>query len=264
MKLKFLKPTTSSQRHVIKLNKNHLTKKPLIKTNVKGLKNSSGRNNFGKITVRNKGGGHKKKYRKINFMRTLESTGIVCSIEYDPNRNANIASIYDFSKNYFFYMLAPKGLTIGNIVKSGLKAKPNTGNSLPLSEIPIGNFIHNISPKPSHPAKIARAAGTFAKLEEKTLKHARLELTSGEHKLVSLKSYATIGVVSNELSFLTQDGKAGKSRWLNKRPKVRGVAMNPIDHPHGGGEGKKSGKAVTPWGKPVRKGKSKNKLIKNG
>jgi large subunit ribosomal protein L2 len=154
-------------------------------------------------------------------------------------------------------MIAPINLTIGNIVKSGIKANPNNGNSLPLSKISVGNLIHNVSTKQFKPAQISRAAGTFSKLEEKTLKHAQLKLTSGERKLVPLNSFATIGVVSNEFSFLTQNGKAGKSRWLNKRPTVRGVAMNPIDHPHGGGEGKKSGKNVTPWGKPNKKKKIK-------
>ena len=257
MKLKFLKPTTSSQRHVIKLNKKNLTKKPLLKTKIKGFKNPSGRNNSGKITIFHKGNGNKKKYRKINFNRTTESTGIVCSIEYDPNRNANIASIYDFSEKKFFYIIAPINLTIGNIVKSGIKADSNNGNSLPLSEISVGNLIFNVSTKKFKSAQISRAAGTFSKLEEKTLKHAKLKLTSGKQKLIPLNSYATIGIVSNEFSFLTQNGKAGKSRWLNKRPTVRGVAMNPIDHPNGGGEGKKSGKNVSPWGKHNKKKNNK-------
>lgn len=256
MKLKFLQPTTSSQRHVIRLNKKNLIKKPLLKTKLKGFKNQTGRNNSGKITVFHKGGGQKKKYRKINFNRTSETTGIVCSIEYDPNRSANIASVYNFSEKNFFYILAPINLTIGDIIKSGIKADFKNGNSLPLSKISVGNLIHNISFKKFKSAQISRSAGTFSILEEKTLKNARLKLTSGKQKLVSLNSFATIGVVSNEFSFLTQNGKAGKSRWLNKRPTVRGVAMNPIDHPHGGGEGKKSGINVSPWGKP-NKGKKK-------
>ena len=253
MKLKFLKPITPSQRHLVQLNKSHLNKKSLIKKKIKGLKNSSGRNNFGKITIFQRGGGHKKKYREIEFNRTDETAGIICSVEYDPNRNANIASVFNFDSNQFFYILAPKNLGIGSIVHSGPKAKPHIGNSLPISKIPIGNFIHNVSTKPGKKAQISRSAGTFSKLEEKTLNHAKLELTSGKSKFVPLECYATIGTVSNELAFLTQYGKAGRIRWLNKRPKVRGVAMNPIDHPHGGGEGKKSGKALSPWGKPTRK-----------
>lgn len=257
MKLKILEPITPSQRHVILLNKKHLSKSPMIKTKIKGIKNKSGRNNSGKITVFHKGNGHKQKYRKINFNRTNESTGIVCTIEYDPNRNTNIASIYDIFLKKFFYIIAPNNVNIGNIVKSGFKTKPNNGNSLPIFKIPTGHFIHNISQKPMQKSKIARSAGTFAKLEEKTSKYAKIELPSGEKKLISLNGYATIGIVSNESFFLTQLGKAGRSRWLNKRPTVRGVAMNPIDHPHGGGEGKKSGKDLTPWSKPTKKGKIK-------
>ena len=258
MRLKFLKPTTPSQRQVIRLNnKKELNKKPLLKTRMKGYKNSSGRNNTGQITVYNKGNGHKKRYREINFFREKESTGIVCSLEYDPNRNSNIASIYDFQNNKFFYILAPQDLVTGNIIKSGTKTKPLTGNSLPLEKIPLGNYIHNISIHKNQKSKIARAAGTFAKIEDILIDKAKLILPSKKTKLLPLNSFATIGVVSNELSFLIQHGKAGKSRWLNKRPKVRGVAMNPVDHPHGGGEGKKSGKALTPWSKPTKKGKIK-------
>ena len=265
MPLKIAKPNTSSQRNLIQLNKKHLRKKPLTKTYLVGLASkSSGRNNSGKITVRHKGGGHKRRYRIINFNRTFDSTGITCSIEYDPNRNASIASIFDITRNNFYYILAPKFLKIGDIVKSGINAEAKLGHSLPISKIPIGSFIHNISSQFSSIAQISRAAGTFSHLKEKTLENARVLLSSGENRFISPKCYATIGVVSNELAFLTQSGKAGQSRWLNKRPTIRGVAMNPVDHPHGGGEGKKSGKGITPWGKPVRKGKTSratNKLI---
>jgi large subunit ribosomal protein L2 len=264
MKFKIKKPTTSSQRHLIQLNTEHLNKKPLIKKKIKKLLNSSGRNNSGKITVRHKGGGHKKKYREINFFRTEISTGITIGIEYDPNRNSYIASIFDISKKDFFYIIAPKNLKIGDIVKSGANAEPKIGHSLPISDIPIGSYIHNISPRVNSSAQISRAAGTFSKIKEKTLEYAKIELSSGEQRFISTQCYATIGIVSNELTFLTQLGKAGRSRWLNRRPTVRGVAMNPIDHPHGGGEGKKSGKGKTPWGKPTKSGltsKSKNKLI---
>lgn len=264
MVLKNKKPVTSAQRHLVQLDRTNLSKKPLIKKNIKGLKNSNGRNNSGKITIRHKGGGHKKRYRIINFTRTNESTGIVCSIEYDPNRNTNVSSIFDLSSNTFFYILTPKNLEIGDIVKSGTNIEPKLGYSLPLAEIPIGSLIHSVSPKVSKLSQLSRAAGTFSYLKEKTLTCAKIELSSGEHRLISPKCYATIGVVSNELLFLTQLGKAGRSRWLNQRPTVRGVAMNPVDHPHGGGEGKKSGKGKTPWGKPVKSGitsKSRNKFI---
>ena len=264
MTLKLLKPTTPSQRHLILLNRKNLRKKPLVKTKVNGQKNSSGRNNVGKITVRHKGNGHKQRYRSINFFRNFNSTGIITSIEYDPNRNSNIASVYDFFKNYFYYIIAPKNLEIGNIVQSGPEAEPMTGNSLPISRIPEGSFIHNISPKVFVKAQISRAAGTFSVLKEKTKNSARIELSSGEQRLISSKCYATIGIVSNEEFSLTKRSKAGHSRWLNKRPSVRGVAMNPVDHPNGGGEGKKSSKGFTKWGRYNKVGKtsrSKNKLI---
>lgn len=264
MKLNTTETTKFLQKDLLQMNTEKLKKKPLLKKNMKGLKNLAGRNNSGKITVRHKGSGHKKKYRKINFYRTNISTGITCSLEYDPNRNAYIAAIYDFSNNEFFYILAPKNLKTGDIIESGSTTEPKLGHSLPITQIPVGSYIHNISPKISKPAQISRAAGTFSRLKKKTLNYAIIELSSGEHRLLSPKCFATIGSVSNELVFLSQLKKAGQSRWLNKRPTVRGVAMNPVDHPHGGGEGKKSGKNKTPWGKPNRKkftNKSKNKLI---
>jgi large subunit ribosomal protein L2 len=241
-----------------------LKKKSTLKMKIKGMTNLAGRNNSGKITIYHKGGGHKKKYREINFKRTNDSTGIVCSIEYDPNRNASISSVYDFDRNNFFYILTPKKLSIGDIVESGINAEPKLGNSLPIEKIPVGSYIHNIAPKTTKQSQISRSAGTFSKLKEKTLNYAILELSSGEQRFISPKCYATIGIVSNEFMFLKKNYKAGQSRWLNKRPTVRGVAMNPIDHPHGGGEGKKSGINKTPWGKNNNQGRtsnSKNQLI---
>lgn len=264
MVLKNKKPVTPSQRQLVQPSRNNLKKKFLLKEYVKGLINSSGRNNSGKITVRHKGGGHKRKYRIINFFRTTPSTGIISSIEYDPNRNTNIASVFDTLTQTFSYIISPKNLKIGDIIKSGPNAETKIGHSLPISKIPVGSYIHNISPKAKKPAQISRAAGTFSKITEKTLNYAKIELSSGERRLISVKCYATIGVVSNEFAFLTKLGKAGQSRWLNKRPNVRGVAMNPVDHPHGGGEGKKSGMGRTPWGKTTKGGKTsrtKNKLI---
>jgi large subunit ribosomal protein L2 len=262
MKLENQKPNTSSQRHLIKLDAKHLSNKPALKNKLKGIKNSNGRNNSGKITVFHKGGGHKKKYRNINFKRFNECTGITISIEYDPNRNSNIAAIYDLIKKDFFYIIAPKNLKIGDIVKSGSNIEAKLGNSLPIKEIPVGSLIHNISPKIAGTATISRAAGTFSQLKEKSLDFAKIQLSSGEQRLISPQCYATIGIVSNELSFLSKLGKAGRSRWLNVRPTVRGVAMNPVDHPHGGGEGKKSGKGKTPWGKFVKNGKTSNSINK--
>ena len=253
MSLIFLKQTTPSQRHLTKLNRAHLAKRPTIKKEIVGQKTGSGRNHSGKITVRRKGSGHKKRYRKINFLRNYKSIGIVINIEYDPYRTANIASVFDFAKHKFFYILAPKKLTTGNIIASGFEAELHTGNSLPLFKIPEGSFIHNIPLDPKMDAQLTRAAGSFAILKEKTRKHAKIQISSKKEKLIPIESYVTLGILSNEDYFLTQLGKAGQSRWLNKRPRVRGVAMNPVDHPHGGGEGKKSGKNFTPWGKPNKK-----------
>lgn len=259
MSLIFLKPTTPSQRHLIKLNKKHLAKNPTIKKKIIGQKVGSGRNHSGKITIRRKGSGHKKKYRKINFSRNYKSIGIVINIEYDPYRTANIASVFDFSKRTFFYILAPKKLTTGNIIESGFEAELHIGNSLPLFKIPEGSFIHNITLNPKKTAQLTRAAGNFSILKEKTRRHAKIKISSKKEKLIPIECYASLGILSNEDYFLTQLGKAGQSRWLNKRPKVRGVAMNPVDHPHGGGEGKKSGKNFSPWGKPNKKTKQKKK-----
>ena len=264
MILKTKKPVTPSQRQLVQLSRKNLAKRPLLKKAIKGLKNSSGRNNSGKITIRSKGRGHKQKFRTLDFFRTNSSTAIVCSIEYDPNRRANIAAVFETSSHKFSYILAPKNLKVGDIIKSGSNAETKIGHSLPVSKIPVGSFIHNIAPKSKKPAQISRAAGTFSRLTEKTLNSAIIELSSGEQRFISVKCYATIGIVSNEFAFLTKIGKAGRSRWLNKRPKVRGVAMNPIDHPHGGGEGKKAAIGRTPWGKPTRgkkTSKTKNKLI---
>nr|YP_009495524.1 ribosomal protein L2 [Psammoneis japonica]AWQ64254.1 ribosomal protein L2 [Psammoneis japonica] len=264
MTLQVVNPITPSQRELVKLKKNHLAKTPTIKSQLTSLKNTSGRNNTGKITAYHKGGGHKQKYRKINFYRTIASLGIITSLEYDPNRTANIASVYDFLTNKYFYILAPKNLNIGDIVKAGPNAEAKVGHSLPISKIPVGSLIHNISPKKKKQAQISRAAGTFSQLIEKTSKYGRIQLSSGEQRFLSVDCFATIGIVSNELLFLTNLSKAGRARWLNKRPRVRGVAMNPIDHPHGGGEGKTSGNSLTPWGKSSKGGRtsrSTNNLI---
>ena len=266
MNLKSYSPRTPTLRNLIQLNKKNLTKKPLLKNKIKGMHLKNGRNFSGKLTSYNKGGGHKKKYRKINFNRTKNFHGIITTLEYDPFRSCTIASVYDFVTKQFDYIIAPKNISIGDIIKSGKNAEPKNGHSLPIEKIPIGCLIHNISPKNKIYAQLSRAAGTFSQLIEKTPNFGRIRLSSGEHRTLSVKCFATIGAVSNELFVLTTIGKAGRSRWLNKRPKVRGVAMNPVDHPHGGGEGKTSGgrTSVTPWGKPTKGGKTtrtRNKLI---
>ena len=233
----------------------NLFKKPLLKKNIMGFKQSAGRNSSGKITIRHRGGGHKKKLRKINFNRELNSIiGIVVNIEYDPNRNTFISCVYDFSLKNHYYIILPKNLKIGDIIKTGNISEPKLGNSLPLSKSPIGTFIHNVSFHYKGKSKISRSAGTFSVLIEKNNKYARLKLSSGEQRFFPLNCTAVIGIVSNENYFFQILGKAGRSRWLNNRPKVRGVAMNPVDHPHGGGEGKTSGGKiqVTPWGIPTK------------
>ena len=226
-----------------KIKKLQLKKKPLLKTQIKKLKNLSGKNNSGKITIKHRGGGHKKKYRKIVFLKNSTYIGITCNIEYDPNRSANIAAIYNFSNSKFFYILAPKKLKIGDIIKTNSNSEIKLGYCLKIKQIPIGSYIYNIS------SKISRSAGTYSKIKQKNLKFCTIKINSKKLKQISMKSFATIGIVSNELNFLLQSKKAGQSRWLNKRPNVRGVAMNPVDHPNGGGEGKKSGFNKNPWGK---------------
>lgn len=249
------KPTTPSKRHLIKINNKSLglSKSSLLKNRLITLKASSGKNNSGRITVRHKGGGVKKRYRKIDFSRNQNSIGIICSLEYDPYRNSQIASVFNFIQKSFFYILLPKNLKVGDIVKSGTDIPVSVGSSLPLESIPVGTVIHNVSMTPGNLGTIARAAGTSCVIQEKSNLDALLKLASDQTKKVKLDCFATVGEVSNGFHFLTKLGKAGRNRWKNVRPTVRGVAMNPIDHPHGGGEGKKSGIAKTPWGKSMQK-----------
>jgi len=256
--------TSLTQRKLINLSKKKLNNTFLIKNMVVGKKKLTGRNNSGRITIHHKGGGHKKKYRKVNFIRKGDSMGIVASLEYDPYRTAFIASVYDYLNNKYFYIIAPKGLNVGDIVKSGFNAETKVGHSVALMKVPIGSFIHNISLKENKKGQLTRAAGTYAQLIEKTSTYCRIILSSGNHKFVTPTCQATIGTVSNEFSILNKINKAGRNRWLGKRPTVRGVAMNPIDHPHGGGEGKSSGgrSSVTPWGKPTKNGKTRKQKFK--
>jgi large subunit ribosomal protein L2 len=229
-------------------------KNNVLKIKTKGTKNSSGRNSSGRITAFHRGGGHKRKYRLIDFFRYKASTGIVCSVEYDPNRNSFISAVYDYIDNYFYYILTPKNLNVGDVVQSGPYAEPRLGNSLPLDKIPLGSYIHSFTLTEKGCAKIARSAGMYAIVKEKTLTEVTVKLKSGKVMRISPKCYGSMGIVSNKNKNLQPKYKAGQSRWLNKRPTVRGVAMNPIDHPHGGGEGKKSGLNKTPWGKFNQRG----------
>ena len=244
-------PTSPAKRHVVKITNKLLKKTPLLKSNIYGKKKKFGKNNLGRIVSKHKGGGHKQKHRKIDFLRNKNIIGIVTSIEYDPNRTANIASIFEKFTLKYFYIIAPIYLSVGDIIKSGDFGESKLGHSLPLYKITVGSFIYNVSLKPNKISKLSRAAGTYSILLEKTSKYVLIKLSSGQKKMLYLKCFACLGIVSNENFFLISLGKAGRSRWLNNRPIVRGVAMNPIDHPNGGGEGKTSGKIkqIRRWGK---------------
>lgn len=257
--------TSWTQNLVNGLSKKKLNKTPLIKTKILGKKNISGKNNMGKITVYHKGGGHKKKYRKIDFIRNDDSIGIITSIEYDPYRTALIASVYNILNAKYFYIVAPKNIKIGSIVNSGIYADIKVGHCLPIRKISAGAFIHNVCVTIKKKAQLVRAAGTYAKIISTTAKYCRILLNSGKHKLILLDCLATIGAVSKKSLVLKKKKKAGRNRWLNIRPTVRGVAMNSIDHPHGGGEGKTSGGKylMTPWGKPFKKKRFSKDKTKN-
>jgi large subunit ribosomal protein L2 len=254
MGLKTFRPTTAGQRFKTSPSFEEITKKKPHKPLLVALKKKSGRNNQGHITSRHRGGGHKRFYRLIDFKR--DKHGIpakVASIEYDPNRGARIALLHyrDGDKRY---IIAPVGLMVGGEVMSGPDAEVKVGNCLPLSKIPLGTEIHNIEMKPGRGGQIARGAGTSVQLMAKEGKWALLRLPSGELRQVSVDCQATIGQVGHVEREGVSLGKAGRATWLGRRPKVRGVAMNPVDHPLGGGEGKSSGgrHPCTPWGKPTK------------
>ena len=268
MSLKKWKPSTPGQRHLIRVETKELEKvfKPL-KARTKGLRSKGGRNHHGKITVRHRGGGHRRLYRQIDFKRR-HPEGLITQLEYDPNRSGWIARVQEVESKKQFYILASKGIRVGTLLETGPQADIQEGNALPLENIPVGTMVHNIELQPGKGAQLARGAGCSSQLIQKTSKYARIRLPSGSQRFVPISSYASIGRVSNTDHKNQTVGKAGRSRWLGKRPHVRGVAMNPVDHPHGGGEGKTSGgrPSVTPWGRPTkgqptRSRKKKNKLI---
>ena len=261
---KITKPVTPSLRHSKLLKKPLLNKKVLSKSKIKKQKKLSGKNNQGSIVLYCRGGGHRQRHREIDFCRK-DLSGIVTSLEYDPKRTAYIASIYSFDTNCYTYIIAPNNLVIGDIIQSGATADPKLGNLLALNDLPLGTYIHNISLTKNSGGQLIRSAGCFAQLIQKYETHARVKLNSGEDKYISLNCHAVIGVVSNLNHNLVSIGKAGRNRWLNKRPKVRGVAMNPVDHPNGGGEGKTSGRknSISPWGKPSKGTKSRKKIKKS-
>ncbi len=254
MGIKSYKPTSAGRRHQTCSTFDEITTSRPEKSLLQTLKKSGGRNAAGRITSRHKGGGHKQKYRIIDFRRDKTSIPAkVASIEYDPCRSARIALLHyiDGEKRY---ILAPLDLHVGDTIVSGPDADIKPGNSLPLRAIPLGTIIHNVELKIGKGAQLARSAGTFAQLMAKEGRYSQVKLPSGEVRMVLQDCYATIGQVGNLDHEKVSIGKAGRSRWLGKRPKVRGVAMNPVDHPHGGGEGRTSGgrHPVTPWGIPTK------------
>jgi large subunit ribosomal protein L2 len=269
MALKSFNPTTPSQRQLVIVDRSSLYKGKPVKALTEGLSKKGGRNNTGRITVRFQGGGHKRTYRLIDFKRRkFDIDGTVERIEYDPNRSAFIALI-NYADGEQRYIIAPQRLAPGDKVIASEKAvdvKP--GNTMPLQFIPVGSIIHNVEMKPGKGGQIARSAGAYAQLVGRDAGMAILRLNSGEQRLVPGSCLASIGAVSNPDHGNTNDGKAGRSVWRGKRPHVRGVVMNPVDHPHGGGEGRTSGgrHPVTPWGKPTkgartRSNKSTDKMI---
>jgi large subunit ribosomal protein L2 len=268
MAIRKYKPVTPGQRQRSVSGFETITKSEPEKSLLAPLKKKGGRNNNGRITTRHQGGGHKRRYRIIDFKRNKDGIPArVAAIEYDPNRTARIALLVyvDGEKRY---IIAPDGLQVGTMVVSGPGVAPDVGNCLPLANVPLGTFVHAIEMKPGKGAQLARSAGTYAQLQAREGAHATLKLPSGEVRLVPVNCRATIGQTSNPDHMNLELGKAGRSRWLGIRPKVRGVAMNPVDHPMGGGEGKASGgHPRSPSGVPAKgfrtrkKAKASNKFI---
>lgn len=260
MALKTFKPVTASLRGTILVDRSELWKGKPVKGLTVGKASTGGRNHHGHITVRFRGGGHKRAYRLVDFKRRkFDVPAVVQRLEYDPNRSAWIALI-KYADGELSYILAPQRLKAGDTVISGQKVDVKPGNAMPLASIPVGTIVHNIEMKPGAGGKIARAAGTYAQLVGKDAGYAQIKLASGELRVVRAECMASIGAVSNPDHNNVQIGKAGRSRWLGRRPHNRGVAMNPIDHPHGGGEGRTSGgrHPVTPWGKPTKGAKTRH------
>jgi large subunit ribosomal protein L2 len=254
MGIKTSKPTSPGRRFQGYSDFEEITRTTPEKSLVKFLPKSGGRNSFGRTTTRHRGGGHKRKYRIIDFRRNKDGVPArVVSIEYDPNRSARIALLH-YADGEKRYMLAPNHLKAGDKVMSGAGAEIRVGNSLPLREMPLGTHVHNIELHIGHGGQLVRSAGGSAQLMAKEGKYAQLKLPSGEVRMIHLDCRATVGQVGNLEHEKKSIGKAGRTRWLGQRPKVRGVAMNPVDHPHGGGEGKSSGgrHPVTPWGVPTK------------
>ncbi|MEM5517010.1 50S ribosomal protein L2 [Henriciella sp. AS95] len=254
MALKTFNPTSPGQRQLVIVDRSELHKGRPVKSLTEGLTKSGGRNNRGRVTVRGIGGGAKRLYRKVDFKRTRwDVPATVERLEYDPNRTAFIALI-KYQDGDQSYIIAPQRLAVGDTVVTSKTADIKPGNVLPLKNIPVGTIVHNVEIKPQKGGQIARSAGTYVQLVGRDAGYAQVKLSSGELRMVPDSCLATVGAVSNPDNMNKVLSKAGRSRYLGKRPKVRGVAMNPVDHPHGGGEGKSSGgrHPVTPWGKKTR------------
>ncbi|MDQ7160920.1 50S ribosomal protein L2 [Lactobacillus delbrueckii subsp. lactis] len=255
MAIKVYKPTSNGRRNMTSSDFAEITKSKPEKTLLASKSKTAGRNSYGHITVRHRGGGHKQQYRIIDFKRTKDNVKAkIVAIEYDPNRSANIALLH-YTDGTKAYILAPKGLTVGSWVESGADADIKVGNALPLKNIPTGTEVHNIELKPGKGGQIARSAGTSAQVLGVDGKYTQVRLQSGEVREILSECRATIGAVGNEQHSLINIGKAGRSRWMGKRPQSRGSVMNPNDHPHGGGEGKAPvgrPQPMTPWGKKSR------------
>ncbi len=254
MALKTYNPTTPSLRSLVTVDRSELWKGKPVKSLTEGLHSKGGRNNQGRITMRHRGGGHKRSYRMIDFKRRKwDMEAVILRLEYDPNRSAFIALIEytDGEKNY---ILAPQRVSEGDKVVAGEKVDVKPGNAMPLYSVPVGSIVHNVEMKPGKGGQIARAAGGYVQVTGRDRGYVLLRLASGEQRYVRSDCMATIGAVSNPDNQNQKLAKAGRSRWLGRRPSVRGVAMNPVDHPHGGGEGRTSGgrHPVTPWGKPTK------------
>ena len=261
MAIKKYRPLTPALRFKTSLTFEEITKKRPEKALTKGKPSNAGRGAGGRISVRRKGNGHKRSYRKIDFRRDkIGIPGKVRAIEYDPNRSAFIALVV-YKDGEKRYMLAPEGLTVGRTVVSGPEASFDVGNALPIGKIPLGIQIHNVELTLGRGGQMVRSAGTSAMVVAKEGEYVTVRLPSGEMRLVNPRCYATIGILGNKDHMNVHLGKAGRSRWLGRRPKVRGTAMNPVDHPHGGGEGKTKGgrHPVTPWGQPTKGYKTRKK-----
>ncbi len=268
MAVKKFKPRTPGQRQLVQIDRKDLWKGKPEKSLTEGLHKSGGRNNMGRMTARHIGGGHKRRYRIIDWKRAnFDIQGTVERIEYDPNRTAFIALV-KYDNGDVRYILAPQRLGVGDKIIAGEKVDVKPGNAMPLKNMPVGTIIHNIEMKPGKGGQMIRSAGTFAQLVGRDQGYAQIKLSSGELRVVRGECMATVGAVSNPDHMNTNMGKAGRNRWKGRRPHVRGVAMNPVDHPLGGGEGKSAGgrHPCTPWGKPTmgyrtRKNKATDKYI---